>query len=70
MTNQVNSQTINNLDQKNKISASYICLLANSIGFKTSINTRTDKQNIYRITCTKSSFRKESDAIKNYKRWS
>ena len=52
------------IDQKNKISASYICLLANSIGFKTSINSRSDKQNIFRITCTKSSFRKDCDAIK------
>ena len=52
------------IDQKNQISAAYISLLANSIGFKTSINTRSDKINIYRITCTKSNFRKNPDAIK------
>ena len=41
------------IDQKNQISAANICLLAQSIGYKTSINIRKDKPNIYRITCTK-----------------
>jgi DNA polymerase elongation subunit (family B) len=52
------------IDQKNQISAAQICWLANSIGYKTSINTRTDKQNIYRITATKGSQRKVGNAIK------
>ena len=52
------------IDQKSQISAAHICWLANSIGYKTSINTRTDKQNIYRITATKGAQRKEGNAIK------
>jgi DNA polymerase elongation subunit (family B) len=52
------------IDQKNQISASQICWLANSIGFKTSINTRNDKPNVYRITATNGSQRKNPNAIK------
>ncbi len=52
------------IDQKNQISAAHICWLANSIGYKTSINTRTDKMNIYRITATKGVQRKVGNAIK------
>ena len=52
------------IDQKSQLSASYICLLANSIGFKTSLNIRKDKLEIYRVTCTKKSQRKNCDAIK------
>jgi len=52
------------IDQKNQISAAQICWLANSIGYKTSINIRNDKQNIYRITATKGSQRKVGNAIK------
>ena len=52
------------IDQKSQLSASYICLLANSIGFKTSLNNRKDKPEIYRVTCTKKSQRKNCNAIK------
>ena len=52
------------IDQKNQISASHICWLASSIGFNTSLNTRKDKENIYRITMTKSKQRKNPNAIK------
>ena len=52
------------IDQKNQISAAHICWLANSIGYKTSINIRSDKMNIYRITATKGKQRKNPDAIK------
>jgi len=52
------------IDQKNQISASHLCWLANSIGYKTSLNTRKDKPNIYRITATKRSQRKNPNAIK------
>ena len=34
------------IDQKSQLSASHICLIANSIGFKTSINIRKDKPEI------------------------
>jgi len=52
------------IDQKNQISASCICLLASSLGWKTSINTRSDKPHIYRITMTKKTQRKNPIAIK------
>ena len=52
------------IDQKNQISASHIAWLAQSLGWTTSINTRKDKQNIYRITMTKKRQRKNPLAIK------
>jgi len=52
------------IDQKNQISASHICWLAASIGYSTSINTRNDKPEIYRITMTKNKQRKNPYAIK------
>ena len=52
------------VDQKSQISAAHICWLANSLGYKTSINTRTDKPDIYRVTATKSYQRKNINAIK------
>ena len=52
------------IDQKNQISAAHICYLAQSVGFLTSINTRKDKCDIYRITMTKRKQRKNVNAIK------
>lgn len=52
------------IDQKNQISAAHICWLANSLGWKTSLNTRIDKPDIYRVTMTKKSQRKNPNAIK------
>ena len=52
------------IDQKSQISAANICLLANLLGYNTSINTRSDKINIYRITCTKKKQKKCGNAIK------
>jgi DNA polymerase elongation subunit (family B) len=52
------------IDQKNQISAAHICWLANSLGWKTSLNTRSDKPDIFRITMTKKSQRKNPNAIK------
>ena len=54
----------NRIDQKNQISASNIFLLANQLGYLTSINTRQDKQNIYRLTMTKKQQRKNPNKIK------
>jgi DNA polymerase elongation subunit (family B) len=51
------------IDQKNQISASHICWLASSIGWKTSINTRDDKD-VYRITMTKTTQKKNPIAVK------
>jgi len=52
------------IDQKNQISASHILYLANSLGWKTSINTRKDKNDIYRITMTNKNQRRNPNAIK------
>lgn len=52
------------IDQKSQISAASIALLAQSLGYCVSLNTRIDKPNIYRITCTKGGFRRNSSAIK------
>ena len=52
------------IDQKSQISAANICLLAQSLGYSTSINTRQDKPEIYRITMTKKTQRKNPLAIK------
>jgi DNA polymerase elongation subunit (family B) len=52
------------IDQKNQISAAHACWLASSLGWKTSINTRKDKPDIYRVTMTKKSQRKNPIAIK------
>jgi DNA polymerase elongation subunit (family B) len=52
------------IDQKNQISASYICWLGSSLGYSTSLNTRTDKPNIYRVTMTNLKQKKNPIAIK------
>lgn len=52
------------IDQKSQISAANICLLANSLDYKTSINIRKDKLDVYRITCTKNNQRKSGDKVK------
>jgi DNA polymerase elongation subunit (family B) len=52
------------IDQKNQISASHICWLGSSLGYSTSLNTRKDKDNIYRVTMTKSKQRKNPKSIK------
>ena len=52
------------IDQKNQISAACICFLAQSIGWKTSLNTRSDNMDIYRMTMTKCDQRKCANSIK------
>ena len=52
------------VDQKNQISSACICLLAQSLGWKTSLNTRSDKMDIYRATMTTRVQRKCPDSIK------
>jgi DNA polymerase elongation subunit (family B) len=52
------------IDQKNQLSASLIYLLAKNLGYSASINTRLDKQDIYRITVTTKKQRKNPNAIK------
>ena len=52
------------IDQKSQISAANILWLASSLGWKTSINTRADKPDVYRITMTKKKQRKNPNSIK------
>jgi DNA polymerase elongation subunit (family B) len=52
------------IDQKNQLSACLIYLLAKNLGYSVSINTRNDKQDIYRITLTTKKQRKNPIAIK------
>jgi DNA polymerase elongation subunit (family B) len=52
------------IDQKNQISAACICLLAQSLGWKTSLNTRSDKMDIYRMNMTKRTQKRCTDSIK------
>uniref|UniRef100_A0A6C0KQ87 DNA polymerase n=1 Tax=viral metagenome TaxID=1070528 RepID=A0A6C0KQ87_9ZZZZ len=52
------------IDQKNQLSATLIYLLAKNLGYSVSINTRLDKQDIYRITITTKKQRKNPIAIK------
>lgn len=52
------------IDQDSQVSAATIYMLAVSIGFKVSINTRHDKQTIYRLTMTKSTQKRNPNKIK------
>lgn len=52
------------IDQKNQLSATLIYLLAKNLGYSVSINTRNNKQDIYRITLTAKKQRKNSIAVK------
>jgi DNA polymerase delta subunit 1 len=52
------------IDTKNQITAQWYYLLLSSMNFKVSLNTRGDKANIFRLTWTESSFRKDPTAIK------
>jgi DNA polymerase elongation subunit (family B) len=51
-------------DNKGKIGSAGLYLLACNLGYKVSINTRDDKQQIYRMTCTMRKQRANPDAIK------
>jgi len=55
---------ITRIDQKNQISMAMFNLLGESLGFKTSLNTRTDKENIFRLNLTKNTQRKDPNKIK------
>ena len=52
------------IDTKNQVTAQWYYLLLNSMNFNVSLNTRSDKTNIFRITWTDSSFRKDPTSIK------
>ena len=52
------------IDQDSQVSANTIYLLGISLGFKVSINTRRDKQTVYRLTMTNGIQRKPPNVIK------
>jgi len=52
------------IDTKNQITSQWYYLLLSSMGFNVSLNTRSDKTNIFRLTWTESSFRKDPQAVK------
>ena len=52
------------IDTKNQVSAQWYFLLLKTLGFNVSINTRTDKTDVFRLTWSESSFRKDPFAIK------
>jgi DNA polymerase elongation subunit (family B) len=54
---------ITRIDQKHETTCAQIAYLATKLNYKISINTRMDKQHIYRITCCKRQ-RKEAHTIK------
>lgn len=51
-------------DQKNQTTIAQLAFLASNIGYTVSFNTRTDKPNVFRLTCTKKTQRKNPNAIK------
>jgi len=51
-------------DNKGKIGAAGLYYLANSLGYNVSINTRQDKMDVYRLTCTKNKQRKSESVVK------
>ena len=52
------------IDQKSLISIASFNLLCLSLGYKTSFNTRSDKQDIFRLTVTKKNLRKPITKVK------
>ena len=52
------------IDTKNQVSAQSYVLLLQRLGYKTGLNTRTDKPNIFRIGYTKAKQRKNPNGIK------
>ena len=52
------------IDTKNQVIAQWYYLYLCSLGYRVSLNTRTDKPNIFRLTFSKASFRKDSKVIK------
>jgi DNA polymerase elongation subunit (family B) len=55
---------ITRIDQKNQISMAMFNLLGDSLGYNTSLNSRNDKPNIFRLNLTKNTQRKDPNKIK------
>jgi DNA polymerase elongation subunit (family B) len=52
------------IDTKNQVTAQWYYMYLVSLGYKVSLNTRNDKPNIFRLTFTTSSFRKNHLSVK------
>ena len=52
------------IDTKNQVTAQWYYVLLRSMGQNVSLNTRTDKPNVFRLTWSESSFRKDPVAVK------
>jgi DNA polymerase elongation subunit (family B) len=52
------------IDTKNQVTAQWYYMFLKSLGYKVSLNTRKDKTNVFRLTFTKSSFRKNPTVVK------
>lgn len=57
-------KVVTRIDQKNQISIAMFNLLGDSLGYNTSLNSRIDKPNIFRLNLTKNSQRKDPNKIK------
>lgn len=58
------SNGYNRFDCKGKQGTAGLLLVAQRLGYNTSINTREDKPNIFRVTCTKGKHRRSVNEIK------
>ena len=56
--------TVNRIDQKSQVSSMGIFALLKSLGYNVSINTRSDKPDIYRLTYSMATMRKPYDVVK------
>ena len=54
----------NRIDQKHQISIASFALLASSLGYSISLNTRSDKPNVFRLTATKKKQKRNPYAVK------
>ena len=52
------------IDTKNQVTAQWYYMFLKSLGYRVSLNTRKDKTNVFRLTFTKSSFRKNPIVVK------
>ena len=52
------------IDTKNQVTAQWYYVLLRSLGFNVSLNSRADKTNVFRLTWSESSFRKDPTVVK------
>jgi len=52
------------IDTKNQVTAQWYYMILRHMGFNVSLNSRTDKPNVFRLTWTNSAFRKQPFTIK------